>query len=1224
MKKFLQSTFDIENDEVKPVGLTFLIGFIWGVSQMFSYTAANTIFLSKYGADYLAYSFIINAVLVPLAGYIIMKLAERFSFSKYITITLVFYCVILAAFLVALTVSTVRLPSMIYLLWIDVENTLSNVLFMSIVNKLFNLRQSKRLYGICSFGGEFAYILGGLVIPIIVKFTGALNLTGFAIGFDVLSLFVFFSIIKSFPDKIAAADVAEDGEESEQTGAPSFLSLLKNRYIAGIVTVASLAAMATCFVENAYFDQLQSYLGDEVKIAQFLSLFYTVSSLFVLLVSGLVTARFMKIFGLSASLLVNPVLVGLITLLFVIASNFGLSALLVFSLVVGVRLTNSVIFSSIHGSAYFNLFQSVPARDRDTAINFSETFMANITSGLAGLVLLVMTQYFDAGARGILIGVEVIIVFWLAICIFLGSEYKKNLSGVLKNKMLRGGDVSLDDPAVTALLLQNLKSSNPTEIINSIDMLEKARFRDIKLHAVELARNDDSGVRIKAAEIYEKHGDSGDVALISEMLAAEKDPGAVAGWLRARGFASEGESIEKLESYLKNANHTIAIGAFSALIKYCSVEGMIVAGSELLRLTRSADANERSFAADVIGEIGLSNLYRLLYPLLKDENMPVRKNALAAAGRLNNSKLIPFMIDNLTNAELRHNAMKGLITAAEKAIPALENLYKNSPASRELVAYLYGRIKGKEAIVCLKQKLSEPDRNVLIAVVHSLETCRFAPDAGDLPRLNGILNAALKYGGIVLCAENDIGGGESNYIVREALKYEKLKNKEYIFSLLTMIYPGHNVKDIRFNYLYSGDEEKIALAIELLDNILHKNHRDLLLSLLEDSNAEKSIAALNRGFPEIGLLGRDKRLNEIISNTSEWRNKWLMSTVYHTIIKSGSAGEKQSVLRKLEEAREQEIMSAVIAQKEKYSLVDKVIILKKAELFSAIPDEVIAKIAELAELVEYPKDGAIFRKGEPGSAFYIVAEGRVKIHSADKIIAELDEGKIFGELSALSPEVRTADATALDRTLLLRLTQNAIGHIIDEQLDVSKGIIRILCQRIRNTIAAKSAAAQKSPAPPVAAEVAPVPADGAAPDAGEDRELTDIEKILILKSVSIFSKLDDAILKDIAGISKEQRLLPNEVLFRTGDSGTSMFVIVHGEVKVHDGDHVIARLGDRKFMGELAALSSESRTASVTALKKTDLLKITQESLYEIMWDYPEVAKGFIQVLIDRLRSLMR
>ena len=55
--------------------------------------------------------------------------------------------------------------------------------------------------------------------------------------------------------------------------------------------------------------------------------------------------------------------------------------------------------------------------------------------------------------------------------------------------------------------------------------------------------------------------------------------------------------------------------------------------------------------------------------------------------------------------------------------------------------------------------------------------------------------------------------------------------------------------------------------------------------------------------------------------------------------------------------------------------------------------------------------------------------------------------------------------------------------------------------------------------------------------------------------------------------------------------------------------------------GELAALDTQPRNASVTALDETLLFSVNQEALYEIMAEHPVMLRGIIKVLCQRLRD---
>jgi hypothetical protein len=84
-----------------------------------------------------------------------------------------------------------------------------------------------------------------------------------------------------------------------------------------------------------------------------------------------------------------------------------------------------------------------------------------------------------------------------------------------------------------------------------------------------------------------------------------------------------------------------------------------------------------------------------------------------------------------------------------------------------------------------------------------------------------------------------------------------------------------------------------------------------------------------------------------------------------------------------------------------------------------------------------------------------------------------------------------------------------------------------------------------------------------------------------------------------------------EVIVREGDPGDSMFIVSTGEVRatiLRDGRQVpVATMKDGDFFGEMAVLSGEPRTATVTAVKSTELLELSREHLSEICARHPEV-----------------
>lgn len=129
------------------------------------------------------------------------------------------------------------------------------------------------------------------------------------------------------------------------------------------------------------------------------------------------------------------------------------------------------------------------------------------------------------------------------------------------------------------------------------------------------------------------------------------------------------------------------------------------------------------------------------------------------------------------------------------------------------------------------------------------------------------------------------------------------------------------------------------------------------------------------------------------------------------------------------------------------------------------------------------------------------------------------------------------------------------------------------------------------------------------------------DKINMLRGVELFSDTPDTVLEALAHALKEIEIAPNENIIRKGDQGNCMYIIYDGLVKVHDGEHTIAHVGNSKIFGELALLNPEPRSASVTAVETTMLLRLDQDDFYRIMADRIEVTKGLIRLLISRIKN---
>ena len=128
------------------------------------------------------------------------------------------------------------------------------------------------------------------------------------------------------------------------------------------------------------------------------------------------------------------------------------------------------------------------------------------------------------------------------------------------------------------------------------------------------------------------------------------------------------------------------------------------------------------------------------------------------------------------------------------------------------------------------------------------------------------------------------------------------------------------------------------------------------------------------------------------------------------------------------------------------------------------------------------------------------------------------------------------------------------------------------------------------------------------------------ERVDFLKNSLLFTETSPETLVEIASKLEDVEFQADEIIFHTGDLGDCLYFIKSGQVRVHDSDRNLARLGAHDIIGEMALLDSKPQTATVTSIEKTALLRLDKAFFDKLIRERIEVAQGIIHVLSRRLR----
>ena len=129
-----------------------------------------------------------------------------------------------------------------------------------------------------------------------------------------------------------------------------------------------------------------------------------------------------------------------------------------------------------------------------------------------------------------------------------------------------------------------------------------------------------------------------------------------------------------------------------------------------------------------------------------------------------------------------------------------------------------------------------------------------------------------------------------------------------------------------------------------------------------------------------------------------------------------------------------------------------------------------------------------------------------------------------------------------------------------------------------------------------------------------------------LKNHTFFGGLPDATLDALIRRGRPKTYQTGEVIYRRGDPGQSLMVIVSGRIKITnvnaDAREVVLNfLGPGDINGEIAVLDGRERTANAVALEDTEVLSISGRDLMPALTAHPQAMVEVIQLLCEKLRA---
>jgi CRP-like cAMP-binding protein len=227
----------------------------------------------------------------------------------------------------------------------------------------------------------------------------------------------------------------------------------------------------------------------------------------------------------------------------------------------------------------------------------------------------------------------------------------------------------------------------------------------------------------------------------------------------------------------------------------------------------------------------------------------------------------------------------------------------------------------------------------------------------------------------------------------------------------------------------------------------------------------------------------------------------------------------------------------------------------------------------------------VVREGEPGTSFFLVAGGHVRVFNTDALgkqteLARLGEGALFGELALVAAQPRSASVEVVGEADLLELGADALRAAAGELPQLAEALDRFTRERLLKNLLATS---------------------------------------------PLFRPFSPQQRLDLARRFSGHDVAPGTDLIREGDPGRGLYIVLSGEVEVLKGEEpfetTLATLRAGDVFGEIALVRGTAATATVRAARPSTVLFLAREYFERLIAALPEIRAFFETLTEERLRD---
>lgn len=1013
---------DVEPEESGRVFLLLAISFCMGLFLATVTVASQTLFLNLYDEEIdLPKALVFSGLFSIFATSIYNFFQGRIRFSSLAIGSLV-VIIGLTAFIEFGDI------------WIEDENLLyyfgftlilpftfiSLLVFWGTFNRLFTLRQVKRVIGSVDVGMDIAAILAFFTIPVLLNF-GVEPVSLFTIGlFSIIGYLGFYIILTNKYLKSDANTAIKEAENVKLT-AKQFLG---NKYIMAMSLFIVVSMVAMRFVDYSFFNVTTNQFNDN-DLPYFLSYFEATIVVFSFLFTTFATDKINKDYGLRVSLLINPLLLLIFTGgAFALGSYFGFdddagnTVIFFFIMIAMSKLFINSMKEAIDEPTFKFYYVPMDKSIKIDAQTKIEGIVIGIGSTLAGGLIVLINSFDIFNLLSVTLFTIPVLLVWYWVTSRMHKGYKETLqSSLIKSKSETEKNI-VKEYTMDSVLANEVNGNVEEKVIYGLKLMEKLEPALFETSIIRLADSDLRKVKQFAKEKISELGIGQDIGNEIKGLAKQA--------------AGEAEDSDLLS---------------------ISVE-------RLMKLSKSVKQSDRMLAAKLLRKMVSQKTIFILLELLRDGDPKVREEALLTARKVKRPETWNVLIELLSSPSYAHQAASALKEAGEPALETLEAAFHKS-GQRDLVmlkiVQIMGHIGGPKGTALLWEKADYPDKRIVKQILYSLRYMTYQAEGREATIVKDLLDVEMSKTLWNLAALEELPEENHFKFLKEALTEEVRDNYDQITLLLSLIYDPVSVQLVKEN-IESDSADGTAYALELLDLFLDPDLKPKLIPLLDDDTTNEKLEKLQIHFPRESY-NPVQVINYILNRDFNFNNRWTKLCAIHATafipdfrVSRGLIAQMFNQDKLLQETaawviyNKDKAMYDTIAErlpfKDKKFLdssiennqlldgledgfflgIEMVMFIKQLKIFKDIEGSMLSDLADkIAPVTLNTGDRIVFEENEP-NPILIVAHGEIKLETESGENLNLPRGTAFGDLfqNGILPVIK--EGTASEYSVVFRVS----------------------------------------------------------------------------------------------------------------------------------------------------------------------------------------------------------